>query len=150
MSLVYVQHSCLCVHDEHDGEQYGSWSRDNDFTVEGVMLDTKLRWGYDAIQIAPAVVPGDEVWVLWVTYSTGDSFGSDRGQGEIIWVFTDKDVADKALKKLDANQKSSVFSFEDEDGEVLHITNPANDHFSHIESVNVQSFIVGNCPDPRY
>lgn len=150
MSLVYVQHWQQCIHDEHDGEEYGSWSRDNDYTVEGVVLDAKLRWGCDAIQIAPAVVEGDEVWVLYVTYCTGDSFGSDCGQGEIIWVFTNKDVADVALRKIDANQTASVFSFEDEDGEVLHLSNPANDYFSHIESVNVRSFIVGACPDPRY
>ena len=153
MSLVYVQHRTICTHDEHEGVQYGSWSRHNDFTVDGVTLDTKMRWGYDAVQIAPAVVVGDTVWVLYVTYGTGDSFGHSSGQGEVVWVFTEEAVATKALEdleKLGTARDVVAFRFVDEDGEQLHVCNPANDYFSNLEGFHLQSYIVGQCPDSRY
>lgn len=152
MSLVYVQHREICVESERGEGRYADWSRTNEFTIEGVTLDTKHRWGYDAIQIAPAVVEGDRVWVLWLTYRDGDSFGSETGKGEVMWVFTDAHVADKALQKMQAldTKHVSVFDFEDEDGETIHLGNPANDYFSRVENFYLSAHTVGDCPDPRY
>lgn len=152
MSLVYVQYREVCVHSERGEGSYADWARDNEFSIDGVTLDKSHRWNYDAIQIAPAVVEGDRVWVLWLTYRDGDSFGSETGKGEIMWVFTDAVVADKALQKMEKldTKHVSVFDFEDEDGEMIHLSNPANDYFSRVEGFHLQAFTVGECPEPRY
>ena len=151
MSMVYVQHRELCIESERGEGRHADWSRTNEFIVEGVTLDTKNRWGYDAIQIAPAVLEGDRIWVLWVTYRSGDSFGSETGKGEIIWAFTDPKVADNALVALEKRGgKVNSFDFVDEDGEELHLSNPANDYFSRVEGFHLQAFTVGECPGSRY
>lgn len=154
MSLVYVQHHEYTVDSQPAEEQYGNWSETSDFIIDGVALDTKLRWGYDAVQIAPAVVVGDPVWVLYMTYSTGDSFGCHHGKGEVIWVFVDEAVATKNLNSLESLRgpvgEMASFTFTDEDGEVLHMSNPANDYFSSVEGFHLQPCIVGECPPPRY
>lgn len=152
MSLVYVQYTDICVNSYRGEGSYADWSTTNDFTVEGVTLDNKHRWGYDAIQIAQNVKVGDRVWVLWMTYSDGDSFGSASGKGEVLWVFTDPVVGDNALQKLQAldTRHATMFDFEDEDGETLHLANPANDYFSRVEQFYLTAHTVGDCPASRY
>lgn len=152
MSLVYVQYKEVCVDRYRGTGPYPDWSRTNEFSIDGVTLDKSHRWNYDAIQIAPAVVEGDEVWVLWLTYREGDSFGTETGKGEIMWVFTEAAVANKALEKLQALNVShvAVFDFDDEDGETIYLSNPANDYFSRVEHFYLTSHTVGQCPDPSY
>lgn len=152
MSLVYVQHRNVVVRDWKDKGSYASWGKEAEFVIDGVALDTSLRWGYDAIQIAPAILEGDEVWVLYVTYRSGDSFGSYTGQGEIIWVFIDQMVAEKALETLRSKcGRTSSFDFVDEDGEELHLCDPtANDYFARVEGIHLKKCIVGECPPSQY
>lgn len=152
MTLVYVQHRTICVHDERGEGPYVEWSSDNVFNVDGVVLNPSYRWGYDAIQIAPNVRDGDTVWVLWYVYNSGDSLGSETGQGEILWVFADENIANTALVTLQANGgEVPGFVFADEDGEELHLSNPvAGDYFCKIEGFCLQRFVVGQCPQSSY
>lgn len=152
MTLVYVQYREICVDRSRGTGRHADWSKTNEFSIDGVTLDKSHRWNYDAIQIAPAVVDGDEVWVLWLTYRDGDSFGTETGKGEILWVFTDAEVADKALQKMNAldTKHVSVFAFEDEDGETIHLGNPANDYFSRVEDFHLSTHTVGQCPNSSY
>ncbi len=153
MSGVYVVYRDVLVEEYRGAGRYADWKTVHDFDVKGVTLSTKAVACWDHISIAPAVMVGDEVWVLWYTYRSGDSFGTETGQGEIIWVFTEEDVAQKALKVCEeqGRNRHDQFKFEDEDGETLYVGNPGRgDYFSRFQGAYLTECVVGQCPPPRY
>lgn len=142
MSGVYVVYRDVLVEEYRGAGRYADWKTVHDFDVKGVTLSTKAVACWDHISIAPAVMVGDEVWVLWYTYRSGDSFGTETGQGEIIWVFTDEMVAQRALHACEARQRDTGFVFADEDGEEIHLSNAACGYFERVEEFHLKSFIV--------
>jgi hypothetical protein len=46
--------------------------------------------GYNVLPSKVNVEAGDQIYVVWAQYSTGDSFGSDGGQYEILEIAYDE------------------------------------------------------------
>jgi hypothetical protein len=86
------------------------------------------------------------VFVLYMTYDTGDSFGRAYGKGEIIWVFKDPDLATKARLKWEAenNKRDPEFSieFEVDGGQTVKQGNPAAGYFENVGNIDVGTFLV--------
>lgn len=142
MSKLVVHYDDVAIVDEAATEQYGQWKREREFSIHGVGFKPSLQTRNETISIAPAVVAGDTVWVLWVEYSTGDSFGSDSGRGEVMWVFVDEDVANNAADQCRIAADSTSLTFQDEDGEVIHLSNPAHGYFERLTDVHVVECVV--------
>ena len=122
-------------------EEYGSWSTDLHFSVEGVFLSKDRRYHYEEIEVDFDVKVGDEVHVLYMIYSSGDSFGSSTGNGEVIWVFKDKMLAVEVAKEYENTEEYSIF-FTTEEGNIVKLSNPAAGYFENISSLNIKSFKV--------
>ena len=90
--------------EEHDFEREGDdeWSRADTSTshsIEGIELCLSNP---DCVG-AFLAYPGDEVHLVSVVYSTGDSFGHDQGSGlEHIAVFFTKEKADRCRDQIEA------------------------------------------------
>jgi hypothetical protein len=140
---VYCGYHNYCVRDEQEPEEYGAWRRDYDFTPYGVHIDRPSSpYSYEEITLSTDVKPGQIVYVLWMTYNTGDSFGNANGLGEILWVFTDEKVAMDAKQScLDLIDASSL-EFTSEDGTVVKLSNPAWGYFENLESLEISPYIV--------
>lgn len=84
----------------HVGEgDYPDWSED---TITRLNYATPIPEGYWDVALFPNEVDpklGDNIFVVWVEYSSGDSFGSSSGNVEFLWAFTDAEKAYK-LKEL--------------------------------------------------
>lgn len=143
MSRLQVHYNDVVVVDEREDGRYASWRTEYDFEVKGVGLSIHSWLRNEAVSIRPVVCDGDAVWVLYITYSSGDSFGRASGQGEILWVFVDETVAWAAQGAVERQRKSTAFQFVDEDGEDIHLSNPGCGYFEKIESVNIQLCVVG-------
>jgi hypothetical protein len=77
-------------HDQND-----EWSRDSsegDYWVTGVRLSGGFR---DVVESAPGETfkEGDEVHVVYVVYTTGDTFGSDGGHSSLLVATKDIEIA---------------------------------------------------------
>lgn len=144
---IFVKYDTRCYTDYHDGEEYGSWEKSGDFWVDGV-YSRKNGYGYEEFDTTFKAKIGDRVYVLWIKYGTGDSFGHESGRGEIMWVFKNVKVAEAAAKAwreqtehYRENHEYSVV-FEDDNGDEVKLSNPAAGYFESLESVNVDSFLI--------
>ena len=152
MTTVFVQYSQMCTYNHQSTEQYGSWGTRYDSSVEGIVLDRYHRYYLEEFSVAPQFVPGDIAYVLWMTYGTGDSFGSSSGEIEVLWVFKDFDVASAARDQIEKQIKQDAYSltFRDEEGIDRCLSNPCWDYFSGLEDLYLSEFLVDDCPESHY
>ena len=98
------------------------------------------------------IEPGEPVFVLSMTYRSGDSFGSSTGNMDVIWVFKDAKVAAKAKsiwqKCCDGNDPTLGFDdrysvkFPKETGDVITLCNPAAGYFERLEYLDLTTFLL--------
>ena len=79
-----------------DADPEDPWdSGDEDGTYDVVGVHISAGW-YDAYDSPEEVVVGDTVWVVWVQYGSGSTFGSDAGYGSIVAVTKADGIAQAA------------------------------------------------------
>ena len=143
---LYIQYDERCTHSEREPVEYGSWREEYDFRVTGVSLTSRERWGEEKFEIGCDVKAGDPVFVLYMTYSTGDSFGRAEGRGEVLWAFKDAKTATEAMKrwKEENDKRDPEFSvkFEDDVGRVIQLSNPAAGYFENMGYLELVTFLV--------
>lgn len=137
---VLVGSSTTCYHYEHDGEEYGSWSRSNSFSIDSVRVardDEQEPYGTDGFLIPDG---SDIAYVLSMTYSTGDSFGKSDGEGAILGCFGSLEVARAAKAAVEANEDNYSIEVVDDFGRSIKMTNPGAGYFESIGRINIQLF----------
>lgn len=143
---LFVQYDEHCTHSHREPEEYGNWREEYDFRVKGVSLTSRDRWGEEKLGCLVDVKAGDPVFVLYMTYDTGDTFGRASGKGEIIWAFKDSALAMKAKAQWEEenNKRDPEFSieFEVDGGEKVRQSNPAAGYFENVGYIEVDTFIV--------
>lgn len=98
--------------DRGEGRWDYSWSEGNDYYYEAVREHTNdvwsSDWGGDVSLFPNEVEPqdGDTVYIVGVSYNTGDSFGNGSNYHCLLWAFTNKAKADEldALVREDAKK----------------------------------------------
>lgn len=145
MSSLFVNYCSFCEYSEHSGEAYGSWSEGWDFFVEGVSLtENNRRQSYaEKFTVDWTPVKGQEVYVLYVRYGDGDSFGFAEGKGEVVWVFNDRTVAEAAKNALE-NADRNAYSVEItlENGKNIKMNNRGYDYFTSVNGYYIEAFKV--------
>jgi len=142
---------CLDIH--RASKQFGSWHENNDTEVSGVYLADECDAYGDNIVVPCDVQNGDTVYVLFMIYSSGDSFGNSSGNGEVMWVFKDLTLAKQALEQVkkanefDYSVRSTPpdnLDFKLEDGSTVTVGNPPHDYFQNMTDVYLKSMSVGH------
>lgn len=132
----------------HDGEQYGSWNASYSFSVHGVYLPgpggnaDHVQGEETRITVPGDVIEGQEVYALVMRWGSGDSFGSDTGRGEVVWVFTDQLTAAQAIMEFQAKKDEYIITIYLEDGNEVRLTNPAAGYFERLENLYIETFNV--------
>ena len=85
---------------------------------------------------------GDIIWVLYMVYSSGDSFGYGTGYGEVMWVFKDKNAAIEAYKAFEDQKKEFSLVFESDSFKKITLSNPGAGYFSRIDGIYLQTYVV--------
>lgn len=93
--------------EQGEGEWDYSWRADHDYSYGKARIVTD---GYADMDLFPGeaeVEPGDDIHIVYVAYSTGDSFGNEDGVREHLWAFSDRkralDLADAVSEDAEAN-----------------------------------------------
>jgi len=143
---LYVSVSEVCTYSEREPEDYGSWEERYDFSVVAVHRSKPetLRgwWDGEAFEVPFEVAAGDTVYVLSMSYNTGDSFGRASGCGEVLWVFKDEQLAHEACRIWEESENNHSVKFKVESGDTVTLNNPGAGYFETINCVNVESFQV--------
>lgn len=147
-----VNISQYCSHSHREDEEFGSWEESYDNSFENVEKVSKN--GYpDVLSIFDLQI-GEEGFVVWMEYSTGDSFGySTRGSVEPVGIFKDKKVAQELVDAINswdpdkAREKSwderNRFYFKTSDGQVFDYGfAPWSGYFENLDEVHINSFTL--------
>lgn len=137
---------------DRDVRQYGESKWDYEWSAD---CSNYFRAIYkDGSDIASALdIPvGTPCFVVWVEYSTGDSFGHGyRDQHSVIAVFTDKQSAEMLEKEILKNAKDyrtvgspKAYSFKltTPDGQELEVHESWNGYFESLDEVHVESTVI--------
>lgn len=84
-------------HEEFSNEPYGSWSISNDIYLECLQISDK----YFDVSVPYEVEPGSYLYLVYVSYFTGDSFGSGEGYHEYIAAYQTEKEAEEVIKILE-------------------------------------------------
>lgn len=142
---VYHDNPCDYSHQEEhgDGPWDYSWEESRSIDLQRVSLtQDKKMYPDDTFTIPGEVKAGDRVYVLYMTYSWGDSFGWGEGMLEVLWVFTNENTCREAMRQIEENAKSYSVPVTLENGEKQVLHNPGSGYFERLESVDYESFIV--------
>lgn len=140
---LYVKYTAGCNASMEPEEQYGEWSADNYFIVDGVCL-TDPKGCNDEINVCFEKKDiGEYVYVLIVYYGSGDSFGHSSGNGEIIWAFADSTTAHNALAACNKAKADVMrFDIQDEKGNDIPVWNHDYDYFGGVEAYELKAFVL--------
>lgn len=129
----------------HEPEDFGSWWETNDRTYHYAYISDR-EYGSHPIDFPVNV--GDTVYLLYVTYSAGDSFGNSTGNVEEVWVFNDADSAEKARLIIEKDYETNKDNFNN-----LYIglsrpiyTGTWKGYFESLESVTVVPLVIKEGP----
>jgi len=145
MTNLYVQFNSCEISHYRDEKEYCEWRSEYDFCVKGVSITHKKEYDEEKYSL-PDIKIGDVVFVLYMIYSSGDSFGSSTGNGEILWVFKDAELGEKAKAKFEAENDSCDPKFsieiETDEGTTFKMSNPAAGYFKNMAAVRLDTFLV--------
>lgn len=102
---------------------------------------TRQPSDYNSVFSMPGVGLGDTVYAVVATYTSGDTFGSDGGQTQVVDLFTDPE---KAAELSVVAQAATQFTFEYDDIEYR----PSwIGYFEHLDDMSVWELTVKHFHD---
>lgn len=131
-----------CDHHEHSGEQYGDWSASYSNTIQDVVQKTN---DYPDVVSTLDIEPGTQAHVVWVVWSSGDSFGWARGShSEAAGIFTDVAAAEQFREALYAcNEKDGTIKLTTSDEQEFELGYmPWFGYFESLDSVHINTVVV--------
>lgn len=145
MTYLKVINDCH-THSEREDREWGSWSEDTHNDVNGLQIVEEKDY-YDLIADFDVKVK-DFVYLVYATYSTGDSFGHGTGCIEYIAVFKTEEKAARLKKMLqkrdqgDKNENKFTFKYTTESGKKIENHCPWDGYFESLESVYVEELEI--------
>jgi hypothetical protein len=97
------------------------------------------------------LIPDDatEVFVVYMIYDTGDSFGRSYGNIDILHATISEFEADKLAKLVTENPDDYTIKFKDDFGRDISIDNRGAGYFENIQYVGVERFHIGSGKSKR-
>jgi hypothetical protein len=129
-----------------DGAYDYSWSGSGSPELNSTAyLNSSATFGYEQFPVwsKNEIKSGDMLYVLWCVYSTGDTFGHSDGNCEALMVYSDPELAKKALliwKKTDQERtKDYTYSIMTPftDDVMISVSNPGAGYFNDLTDVKL-------------
>lgn len=144
MIKVMVEYEERCTHNEREPEQYGSWSEQYSSSITGVRVvgDDERRSYHSEVFTVPEGT--DKVYVVYMIYSTGDSFGRSEGNIDIIHCTASEDAAHALADKITKNADEYSIEFVDDFDRPIKISNRGAGYFESIDYISVECYSISS------
>ena len=132
---------------EYATEQYGDWSSSSSWSFKKIWYVDDIEINYADITSELDIKPGEEIYVVWVTYDTGDSFGyASQGSSASVAVFKDFEAAEDFKKHIESEKytpdqdKEYYYQnvYEALDGQTVHFYASWVGYFERLAQVNIE------------
>lgn len=140
---LYTKITDKCEEQDRNSE---SWFQEWSFNVDNIYAsEITKNQGFEVFDLPVSV--GDKVWSLVIRYNDGDSLGTARNKGELVWLFTTEESAkDAKAQYLDAieNEDNLVEIMVElgDDCKVIEVGNLINDYFVKLSIFEINEHIV--------
>jgi len=140
-----VRISQYCDHSENishgDGEWDFSWEESYSNSFESVVKTDK----YPDITALHDFEVGDQAFLVWAEWSTGDSFGhGDRSHVEAFALFKNSEDAYAYAHALEHAPDGKKFKFVSSEGQVFeNIYMPWHGYFESLDNIHVETVTIG-------
>ena len=132
-----------CDDSEYSEEQYGDWSESWSHYFGSIHL---LAHGqYSDVNSDHAFNIDDHVYVVWLEYSSGDSFGwANSKYTQVVGVLKTQEAADEfeAWINHTSGEKGDGNIFESSDGQTIEVYRSWEGYFENLEAVHIQSTLI--------
>lgn len=134
-----------CTHNEHSSEPYGEWKESYDNRLDSVARKSKEYPDVTSIHDIPE---GEDAWVVWIEWSSGDSFGwADYGCTDVIGIFRKQDyhAAEELAEQIRTKTKKDggfAYQFHTSDGQTFTGCASWIGYFDSLENVNIDRVCV--------
>jgi hypothetical protein len=127
-------------------ESNDEWDRGDTDTFHSFVKISK-RSEFPEIASSLDIPVGSDCFVVWASYSTGDSFGHDQGGGKILLgVFLDEKPAQELeteIEKRDqARDQAYELNFTTSDGQVFKIYQPWVGYFESLDYIRIEGTVM--------
>lgn len=142
--FICVKYEERCTYAEHESGSCGYWSEyyDSSITSVQVLNDGEDQpYNSDNFQVADGAT---KIYVVYMIYSNGNSFGNSNGNISIIHAFSNSDAAHALAKEITENPKQQNFIYRDDFGKEQTYHNVGFGYFEHINYVEVLPFDLDN------
>jgi hypothetical protein len=142
MIKVLVEYDERCTHSEREPKQYGSWSEQYSSSITNVRRisdDEDRPYRSDVFAVPEGT---DKVYVVYMIYSTGDSFGRREGNIDVIHCTAREDAAHALADKITKNADEYSIEFVDDFDRPIKISNRGAGYFESIDYVSVECYTI--------
>lgn len=137
---VIVTEEETCEYARRSREKFGNWEERYSYDITGVRIatdDEKTCYGEEGFLVPDGT---KRVYVIYMTYNTGDSFGNAYGRGAILGAFGNRNVAEKALKEIEKQKEKYSIEVVDDFGKPIKIGNPGAGYFETVTGIHLSSY----------
>lgn len=129
------------IHDDfgQDGPWEGSYERSEDWSLGQVLLSQPKTARYEEFVLAGKRLP-KQVYVVYVRYSTGDTFGHTDGCGTIVGCYRTREQAEKIYKAIEDGTYGTSKGKKDWGKD--YISTPWIGYFERLEGVHLEVLLV--------
>jgi hypothetical protein len=139
---LYVKVESKCIYSERQPKQFGEWSQGYEFNIEGIYSKKTS----EAEEFVLDVKKGSTVYALVLIYSQGDSFGTATGLGELIWLFSEYEHAERVyyeyMNNINNDYMHLMLEIDNKEFKRTKIGNTVNGYFENMKSLEIQDFKV--------
>ncbi len=131
-------------------EEYGEWSSETNHNIKGAVKVKENE--YFDLEVSDDLL-NKNVYLLYILYGSGDSFGESSGNIEYIDVFKSKDKAEEVQRIIEEDYKvkpdytfepgsMDLFYTKDNGNKAKIPTSVYKGYFENLESVNVEKISI--------
>lgn len=144
MIKVLVEYEERCTHSEREKVQFGSWSENYSSSITNVrrISDDEDRPYRSDVFVVPEGT--EQVYVVYMIYSTGDSFGRSEGNIDIIHCTANENSAHALAEKITKNPDEYTIEFVDDFDRPIKISNRGAGYFERIDYVAVDCYSISS------
>lgn len=140
---IAVKYDTTSIRSSREGGQFGSWSSENLFEVTGAVEVKTEEYLYNTETLeVPDVKVGDLVHVVYMIYSSGDSFGHGAGYGSILDAFSDINEAYRLVEEVNKQHREFEIKFKCKNGEEKQYYNSGSGYFSSVTRVDISTQLI--------
>lgn len=128
---------------EHSSEPYGDWYEETNNDIQGLEI-VKGKNRYNDVVADFEVKDGDELFLVYAEYSSGDSFGHSTGNLEFIAVYKTEQKAWDAYNVIDNGGSTDLVFILESGLEYKLGYAPWDGYFENLQHFNVVKLKVDN------